>query len=788
MKILKLKLQNYGPFYGEHEFNFQQLAGQLVLVLGSNLDDPRSTSNGSGKSSLLGCLDWTVWGDNPTGDHADALVNEESAGVRGSICSGTLLLEDEQGQPVEIRRWRTKSKRGLELRVGEKDLTALDARETQKLIEQVLGLDRQIFHATVLFGQEDNWHYADATDTERMALLTRLLQLEELDVLLARAKAAEKDARSKVAETEALHAQQVASVRVKEAELEGARRAADEWAAGREDARARLQVRQRELEARKVDEQDRFQKRIAGIQPMDYQPSIQQWEELRKQRLDQLRAEIAHGEADRDQADDVSVAEAQDLAAKNSLLEEIRRSIVPVEDPPELAAGRSTLRDIQGHVHHLGEELRRLDGEAQSSRQLGAGRCSRCGQEVTAEHLAAELSRLAGLSSEAGQKLQLLRTRQTEWEQYVSGWEKVASDRRTAHQQAESRCSVLRAEIQAITTSLEEAARARERHRQALEALRLQARMVEVEENPQVRAAEENARSVSQLKAQAEQEYRAALDRLDSDYELLMAEQSAPEPENPWVAKAAVLASQCNSLSTGASSLEEMAKALSGQAALFGWWVDALGPRGLRAYILESRLQELTNAANQWVQLLTGGVMWVRFEAQKELRDGTTVNAPELRVCRWNPDGTQSERNFRSWSGGEKQRVSVAVDFGLSRLLSQRAQRPYDLLILDEVFRHLDRAGKEGMVEMLQALAREKTGGVLVVEHDADFQAAFDSRILVEKRGRRSRIVPLSETEALGEQLPQETSVVTVGQAVPADPPDGRPRKRAPRRPRGTAG
>ena len=71
---------------------------------------------------------------------------------------------------------------------GTVDKTTLDTKETQRLIELFLGLDRDVFHAAVLFGQTDLVHYAESTDAERMEILTKILQLDEIDTLLEKAK------------------------------------------------------------------------------------------------------------------------------------------------------------------------------------------------------------------------------------------------------------------------------------------------------------------------------------------------------------------------------------------------------------------------------------------------------------------------------------------------------------------------------------------------------------------------------------------------------------------------
>ncbi|UCF48545.1 MAG: hypothetical protein JSU89_15495, partial [Myxococcales bacterium] len=114
-------------------------------------------------------------------------------------------------------------------------------------------------------------------------------------------------------------------------------------------------------------------------------------------------------------------------------------------------------------------------------------------------------------------------------------------------------------------------------------------------------------------------------------------------------------------------------------------------------------------------------------------------NEITVRVFRFNPDGKITERNFRSWSGGEKRRVAWGIDFGLSRLIAARARKRYDLLILDEVFRHVDAAGGEAVVEMLQELRQERSS-IFVIEHDGAFQSNFEHHWMVTKENARSTL------------------------------------------------
>jgi DNA repair exonuclease SbcCD ATPase subunit len=92
----------------------------------------------------------------------------------------------------------------------------------------------------------------------------------------------------------------------------------------------------------------------------------------------------------------------------------------------------------------------------------------------------------------------------------------------------------------------------------------------------------------------------------------------------------------------------------------------------------------------------------------------------------------------------------LGIDFGLSRLIAQRSRKQYDVLILDELFRHLDQAGREAVVEMLQLLKKEKSS-VIVVEHDSEMQGAFEHRVVVTKENGCSRIVEIDDAQSSGE-------------------------------------
>jgi DNA repair exonuclease SbcCD ATPase subunit len=671
MKFQKICLANYGPFFGEHTFSFSRKG--LVLICGRNLDDPRCDSNGAGKSSLFDALDWALFGKVPRGDHVDSVIHDCA-----TSCQVRVELEDDGGRPIVIERRRGKES-SLRFWVAGEDRQALDVRETQKHIEKVLGVDRDTFHAAVYFGQTDLIRYADSTDAERMEVLTRILQLEEIDGLLERTKgllqalsdqeAASRERLARLsAEEGVLRSQNLVD---KSAEWEGRRQAdVQGWAADH---------------SRRTNDLLATEMRVRELYP------------------------AAQAEAER------LAAEMDALAAPPVLVSDANKRLASAQEVCGVARYRMTeAQRVLSIFQPLGET------------------CSVCGQPVpealrSGERQKRELA-LAQATAEYQQAEQVMRAAQAEvnHEEMVRARENAALVQRRLQlrQQAEG--------AQRAVLQHEQTFRAVEAGRLALAQLWEQIQRRAMEVNPFASQIEQTAMRLAEI--------GETLAR-----------------EGAWV--------------EGAKRRRNFLE----------FWKDAFGPHGLKSYILDARLHDLTEAANRWVQQLTGGVYWVQFQSQRQTRGKKIVNAPEVRVARWQPDGTITERNYRSLSGGEKQRVSFPIDFGLSHLLASRSRQRYDLLLLDEVFRHLDRTGKEAMVEMLELLAREK-GAVYVIEHDAEMQGLFEQRVVVEKKNRCSVI---REETSHGQHAKEEKPITAaLEHSVPSgaigQPPIHRPVQRTP--------
>jgi DNA repair exonuclease SbcCD ATPase subunit len=641
VKVFQLVLNNFGSFFGCHAIPMSDLG--LVFVRGQNLDEPRSPSNGAGKSTIFDALDWCLFGEVPRGDVAKSIINEEAK----KDCWVIAQLED-QGERYTVFRYRLFQKEsGLKFWARSLDgsgspwqnLTTLDEAQTQERVNEALGLDRRIFRAAVYRAQGDDFVFADATDGERKETLTALIpELADVDTVKDRAKALLMD-----------------------------------------------------VQKSKFKEQGTLQQilnELAALDAVDWSSAQASWEAQRAQR---------YGEA-QGQQDSAAKAlhDAQmHVAMKPALEMELVRlqaeAFTPITawqvEYDRRLLGRSSaasrVASLQAQYKGLSAELLPFQ-----KGQVKEGPCPCCKQMVSAEHIQHEIARLQALLAP------------------------LVTDGKQA-----------RAELEHIEASIQEAAGFRSQEIAANQA-----------------GTATHAQKVGSIKSQIAGlvQVEKGLVQLDGNVRGWAFHMMGIQNEIwPGDAQKAVAMQRGADLDQAQFHVQEEIGRFERKEKLLMFWIDALTAKGLKNLIMDSRIEEMSTAANAWVQALTGGTTWVRFETQTLTQAGKLSEKMNIRIFRHNPGGTVTERNFKSWSGGERTRVALGVDQGLVRLVADRATKAWDLFILDESFsRGLDGGGREAVFEQIQKL---KGGTVFVVDH-TDIGAYFEKSLIVRCQNRRSQV------------------------------------------------
>lgn len=146
----------------------------------------------------------------------------------------------------------------------------------------------------------------------------------------------------------------------------------------------------------------------------------------------------------------------------------------------------------------------------------------------------------------------------------------------------------------------------------------------------------------------------------------------------------------------------EMSKA-EGELEIINFWVkDVFAANGLKAYIFKAMLDQLNQYTAKYGAKLGCSM---RFSL-----DLTKVSAPFSTICTL---GDKVNKDYKEFSGGEKQRLDIVLMFAMHDLLSSNTD--INVLIMDEVFEGLDEQGESDVFELI----REKAEGrsVFVISH-----------------------------------------------------------------------
>ena len=159
----------------------------------------------------------------------------------------------------------------------------------------------------------------------------------------------------------------------------------------------------------------------------------------------------------------------------------------------------------------------------------------------------------------------------------------------------------------------------------------------------------------------------------------------------------------------------------------------AFGKDGVPALLIEQALPQIEARANDILDRLSGGEMFIRFDTQRELKTREHLKETlDIRIS-----DSAGLRDYELYSGGEAFRVNFAIRLALSEVLAQRAGARLQTLVIDEGFGSQDEVGRQRLLEAIN-LVKADFAKILVITHIDSLKDAFPARIEVEKTPRGS--------------------------------------------------
>ena len=179
MNIKEIKILNFLTI-GEAKLKLSERG--LLLIQGVNEDDSSADSNGSGKSSLADALCWGIYGTTARDVTADSVVNNKSK----KDCMVETLLDDGSNE-YRITRYRKDStNKNQTLVVQERPgmppvvLTKGTEKETQEVIDKIVGCSLDVFQTAVYAGQEKMPDLPAMTDKQLKLMIEEAAGVEVL--------------------------------------------------------------------------------------------------------------------------------------------------------------------------------------------------------------------------------------------------------------------------------------------------------------------------------------------------------------------------------------------------------------------------------------------------------------------------------------------------------------------------------------------------------------------------------------------------------------------------------
>ncbi len=722
---LYLKLTNFMP-YQNAELNFSGI--HIGCLTGDN---------GAGKSSILDAITWAVWGRSRA-KRDDELVHQGQAEMQVEF---TFELSGNVYRVVRARKVGKKSGVGmLDFQVrnphpspppfannanrggsdlpspvgafpdggrdgdgGWRTIAEPQMNATQQKIIDLLRLDYDTFinSAFLLQGRADE--FTVKTATERKKVLADILGLDIWDEYEVRAKA-------KIAAIE--NELRLIDLRLNEIDTEAARQPQFEAeVAAAQKAVIALGDRLREAEA-KFQQAQQAQRSLGMLdaQLTDLAKRITQAErELASVERDLVAARLKADDAPLMQDLTETQAKIEALTQREAVRDEVRRRKSELGE--EAASLRGQNERLVPEVEPFKARLALLESSTDPA-------CPTCGQPLTPEH---RRQVVVELNAEIEARRHLFRENKARLEGIRP--EVVAVENQLAAVEAELRALPnlhrREAELKAAIEAAREAARSIEkleqrrsewqsalevdRHQQAEIAAQIGSARAGLGDFISIQAEYERTRSDE---ARARQQLGAAEQKLAACEALINQREGKLAERKHWAEEKGIY--------------EELRL--------------AFGKKGVPAMIIEAAIPEIEDEANALLTKITSGRMHLRFDTQRETVKGDTVETLEIKIA--DELGT---RPYENYSGGEQFRVNFAIRIALSKLLARRAGAQLQTLVVDEGFGALDSAGRDKLVEAINAV-QDDFQRILVITHLDELKDAFPVRIEITKTANGSQI------------------------------------------------
>lgn len=164
---------------------------------------------------------------------------------------------------------------------------------------------------------------------------------------------------------------------------------------------------------------------------------------------------------------------------------------------------------------------------------------------------------------------------------------------------------------------------------------------------------------------------------------------------------------------------------------------NILSKNNLQAAIIEESIPIIEKEANVILSKLTHGNAKIYIESIRDLKSGNIKETLDIKIA-----DHVGLRYYEFFSGGEAFRIDLAIRIALIKLLTQKSGNLIKTFIIDEGFGSQDNQNLELIIDMLHILQNE-FDSIIIISHLQEMKEQFATQLFIEKTISGSHIYKL---------------------------------------------
>lgn len=208
------------------------------------------------------------------------------------------------------------------------------------------------------------------------------------------------------------------------------------------------------------------------------------------------------------------------------------------------------------------------------------------------------------------------------------------------------------------------------------------------------------------------------------------------ERVNPFKQKESQRQQLLQDLKDSISKDEEQHNKILQKYEITKYWIK--GFKEIRLSQIDKALYQFEIESNNALFFLGLGSWKIKFNIDRETKSGTISKGFVITIL---SPYNKKEVKWKSWSGGESQRLRIAGTMGLIEVIKQYSNFSSNIEAWDEPLKHLSEKGIEDVVEVLKDRSLQQGKAIFLVEHRLLERGQFNSIFTVIKDESGSHIV-----------------------------------------------